>query len=241
MIVIILAAGEGSRLYPYTKNIPKCMVKYENKSIISHQLNIFKKVKIKRIYLVSGYKSSKIRFNQIKKRKNTDYKNSNMVFSLFKYANLFNGKQDIIVSYGDIIYKKEVIQKLIGDNNNLSTIIDLDWYKYWKKRFKNPLKDAETLKTDRKNFITDIGKKTKHYKNIKGQYIGLTKIQKEISQRVLRIWLSLYKSNNKSKIKNLFFTDFLRILIKKKIKLKAVYVRRGWLEFDQPIDLKIKY
>ena len=67
MIVIILAAGEGSRLYPYTKNIPKCMVKYENKSIISHQLNIFKKVKIKKIYLVSGYKSSKIIFNQIKK------------------------------------------------------------------------------------------------------------------------------------------------------------------------------
>ena len=164
-----------------------------------------------------------------------------MVFSLFKYANLFNGKQDIIVSYGDIIYKKEIIQKLIDDNNNLSTIIDLDWYKYWKKRFRNPLKDAETLKTDRENFITDIGKKTKFYKNIKGQYIGLTKIQKEISQRVLRIWLSLNKSNNKSKIKNLFFTDFLRILIKKKIKLKAVYVRRGWLEFDQPIDLKIKY
>ena len=28
------------------------------------------------------------------------------------------------------------------------------------------LKDAETLKTDRENFITDIGKKTKFYKNI---------------------------------------------------------------------------
>ena len=46
MIVIILAAGRGSRLYPYTKNKPKCLVRYKNKSIISHQLNIFKKTKI---------------------------------------------------------------------------------------------------------------------------------------------------------------------------------------------------
>ena len=45
MIVIILAAGKGSRLYPLTKDKPKCLVKYKNKSILSHQLEIrnFKK------------------------------------------------------------------------------------------------------------------------------------------------------------------------------------------------------
>ena len=69
MIVIILAAGKGNRLYPYTKNKPKCLVTYKRKSIISHQLNIFKKTHIKKIYLVSGYKSSKIKFKQIKKKK----------------------------------------------------------------------------------------------------------------------------------------------------------------------------
>ena len=29
MIVIILAAGKGNRLYPYTKNQPKCLVTYK--------------------------------------------------------------------------------------------------------------------------------------------------------------------------------------------------------------------
>lgn len=240
MIVIILAAGKGNRLYPYTKNQPKCLVTYKKKSIISHQLNIFKKTRIKKIYLVSGYKSSKIKFKQIKKKKNFDYENSNMVYSLFKFANLFNGKSDIIISYGDIIFKKKVLQKLINEKNDLSTIIDLNWLSYWKKRFTNPLTDAETLKTDNKNFITEIGKKTKYYKNIKGQYIGLTKIKKEISKKVLRIWNYLNQKYNKNKIKKLYFTDFLEILIKNKIKLKAVYIKRGWLEFDQPNDLNMK-
>ncbi len=241
MIAIILAAGKGSRLYPYTKNKPKCLVRYQNKSIISHQLNIFKMTKIEKIYLVSGYKSSKINFNTIIKKKNDKYKNTNMVFSLFKFSNLFDGKKDIIISYGDIIFKKSVIKKLIDEQNSLSTIVDLSWYSYWKKRFKNPLNDAETLKTDKNHFITEIGKKTKSYNNIKGQYIGLIKIRKEISKKVLRIWQSLQKKKNINQINNLFLTDFLRILISKKVKLKAVYTRRGWLEFDQPSDLKIKF
>ena len=42
MIVVILAAGQGKRLYPLTKKIPKCLVKYKGISIIDYQLKIFK-------------------------------------------------------------------------------------------------------------------------------------------------------------------------------------------------------
>ena len=34
MIAIMLCAGKGSRLKSRTKNLPKCMVKVNNKSII---------------------------------------------------------------------------------------------------------------------------------------------------------------------------------------------------------------
>ena len=76
---------------------------------------------------------------------------------------------------------------------------------------------------------------------IKGQYIGLTKISKKIAPKIKNIWLNLYKKNSKTKIDNLYFTDFLTTLIKKKIKLKAIIVKRGWLEFDLPNDLKIPF
>ena len=46
---------------------------------------------------------------------------------------------------------------------------------------------------------------------------------------------------NKNKINNLYITDFLQILIKKKFKIKAVSVKRGWLEFDEISDLKINF
>ena len=46
------------------------------------------------------------------------------------------------------------------------------------KRFKNPLSDAESLKLDKNEFITEVGKKVTSIKSIRGQYIGLTKFKK---------------------------------------------------------------
>ena len=241
MILIILAAGKGSRLYPLTKNIPKCLVKYKGKSILDHQLEICKKIKLNKIYLISGYKSDQIKKKNIKKIKNTKYKTTNMLFSLFRAKKLFDGKEDIIISYGDIIFKKKILQKLINSNENLSTVVDTKWYSYWKKRMQNPLEDAESLKLTRNNYITDIGRKVKSFNEIKGQYIGLTKISKKISKKILNIWQDINKKKNKKNINNLYVTDFLRILIKRKLRIKAVLVKRGWLEFDEPSDLKLKF
>ena len=41
MNIIILAAGQGSRLKPYTNNIPKCLVEVAGKSFLARQIEIF--------------------------------------------------------------------------------------------------------------------------------------------------------------------------------------------------------
>ena len=241
MIFIILAAGKGNRLYPLTKKKPKCLIKYQGKSILDYQLENCKKMKIKKIFLVCGYKSSKIKKKNIVKIKNEKYKSTNMLYSLFKLKKLFNGHNDLIISYGDIIYKNGVLKKLINSREQLSTVIDTGWYRYWKSRMKNPLDDAESLKLNKKYYITDIGKKIKNLKNIKGQYIGLTKISKNTTKKILKVWVDINKKKNIKKINNLYITDFLRILIRRKFKIKAIPINRGWLEFDKPSDLKIKF
>ena len=40
--MIILAAGTGSRLRPYTENRPKCMVELHGKPLLEHQLDILR-------------------------------------------------------------------------------------------------------------------------------------------------------------------------------------------------------
>ena len=41
--VIIIAAGPGSRLRPLTNNKPKCLLEIKKKSLLSHQIDVFKK------------------------------------------------------------------------------------------------------------------------------------------------------------------------------------------------------
>tara|TARA_Y100000741_G_scaffold358812_1_gene338541 strand:+ start:224 stop:952 length:729 start_codon:yes stop_codon:yes gene_type:complete len=242
MIVIILAAGKGTRLYPLTKNKPKCLVKYKDKTILSYQLDVIKKCGLNNIYIVTGFKSNRIKIKNVKLKRNKDYKKTNMVYSLFTLKTLFNGKEDLIISYGDIIYKKVILKKLVQSQNSISTVIDLAWFNYWKKRFKNPLSDAESLKLDKNGNITEVGKKVNSIKGIKGQYIGLTKFKKDKTKDILNIWNKLKRSKNKkSNLDNMYFTDLLNILINKKFKIKAVKVKRGWLEFDNKKDLTLNF
>ena len=82
-----------------------------------------------------------------------------MVYSLYNAKSLFNGSNDIIISYGDIIYEKKVLKKLIMDKSKISVVIDLNWKKLWSLRMNNPAKDVESLKLNSKGFITEIGQK----------------------------------------------------------------------------------
>jgi len=62
---IILAAGQGKRLYPLTKDKPKCLVELFGKSIIEWQIEKFKKCNIKDISIVQGYLVNMIDFPNI--------------------------------------------------------------------------------------------------------------------------------------------------------------------------------
>ncbi len=59
--IVILAGGEGRRLYPLTKTIPKAMLKVAGKPFISHQLALLKKNGIKKVIICAGYLGRQIK------------------------------------------------------------------------------------------------------------------------------------------------------------------------------------
>ena len=54
---IILAAGKGSRLGKYTQGLPKSFLEVNGKKIIAHQIDSLRKIGVKEIIIVTGYKS----------------------------------------------------------------------------------------------------------------------------------------------------------------------------------------
>lgn len=246
MKAIILAAGEGKRLRPLTNNVPKCMVELFGKSILQRQIDVFKKSGINDISVVTGYNSEKINIQSVRYFRNEHYDKTNMVETLFCAKDVMT--DSVIVSYGDIVFQQNVLEKLMQSNDDFSVVIDKNWHEYWKVRFQNPLDDAESLLIDESGYITDIGQKVDSIDRIMGQYIGLMKFQNEginilknfyDHSKIESTKTGINPLNQNLPFEKTYMTDLLRGLIKNGCKLKPIMIKNGWLELDTIHDYNI--
>jgi choline kinase len=239
MKVIILAAGQGTRLRPLTNNRPKCMVEVNGKPLIKHQLDLFFKKNIQNINVITGYLGEKINFPEITKYYNPKFKTTNMVSTLFCANNIFDGTDDILISYGDIIYNNVVLDKIIMSNNEINVVVDTNWKSYWAARMDNPLQDAETLKIGKRGNIIELGKKPTSYDQIEGQYIGLIKIRADVAPKIKEYYNSLDKNAlyDGQDYDNMYMTSFLQMIANNLYDLTPTYINSGWIEVDEPSDL----
>tara|TARA_B100001121_G_scaffold259884_1_gene239128 strand:- start:14 stop:787 length:774 start_codon:yes stop_codon:yes gene_type:complete len=245
MYLIILAAGKGSRLHPLTESIPKCMVNVLREPILSRIISSSMKANINKIVAVCGYKHEKINNENVIKIINHEFYNSNMLRSLMCANEYF--QKGFIMSYGDIIYSHKILEKLRDSQEDITVVIDIKWFDLWKSRFENPLSDAETLKLDKNNYITEIGKKTNDLGEIEGQYVGLIYFRGE-GVKKLKLYYDLAKKDHKKSKKpfgssrtfpEFYMTDLLQGMIQSGEKVKALTINGGWSEIDSHKDLEI--
>ena len=240
MKIIILAAGQGSRLRPLTNEKPKCMVEYKSKPMIDYILDTVKECNINDIAVINGYKKDVLE-NYLKDENITFFTNktfdkTNMVSTLFNAKEFMN--DDIVISYSDIIYKKEILEELINSKDDFSVVVDKKWRELWSLRMENPLDDAETLKVKNGN-IVELGKKPNSYDEIEGQYIGLIKISKDTINRVIEFYDNLDRDKiyDGTDFDNIYMTSFIQMIIDDLLDVKPMFIEGGWLEIDSVDDL----
>ncbi len=253
MKVIILAAGQGTRLRPLTDNCPKCMVKVNGKSIIERQLETMYACGIKEddITIITGYCNDVLK-NYFKNTGihfivNEKYETTNMVCSLMCARKIMQAEEDILISYGDIIYNTDILNKVLASESDSSVIVDDGWYEYWSARCENPLDDAETLMFDKDDNLTEIGQKTNDLAKIQSQYIGLMRFRREGLKAMLDLSAEAERRSNAGEklwrternYQKMYMTDLLQGLIDEENKLRAVHIHRGWFEIDDKEDLKV--
>jgi choline kinase len=239
--VILLVAGEGKRLRPYTLDRPKCMVEIDGISLIERQIKILKDMKLDNILMIGGYKANMLVRKDADLKINDRYHETNMVWTLFSAEDEFEG--EVIVSYGDIVYSSKVLKALLKSDYDIAVTVDTDWENYWQARNENPLDDAESLKLDSGGDIIEIGKKPKSVNEIDAQYMGLMKFSqkginqvKKIFHNALEVGYLLGKP-----IETAYMTDLLQATINEGYSVHSVPVSGGWIEIDTVEDLQSEY
>jgi L-glutamine-phosphate cytidylyltransferase len=235
--VILLVAGEGTRLRPYTLDRPKCMVEINGVSLLDRQLAIIKEEGLDDIVLIGGYKADKLKREGVKLKLNQRYYETNMVWTLFSAEEELKG--NLIVSYGDIVYSKEILKALLQSTADIAVVVDKEWEAYWRERNDDPLDDAETLKLRKDGTISELGRKPKTVNEIEGQYIGLMKFSSKGLMQIKETFNLSLKTGylSGSSVESAYMTDLLQAVIDRGISVSAVPTYHPWVEIDTVDDL----
>ena len=239
---LIIAAGLGSRLKKHTENLPKCMLDFGGKTLLQRQLDAYKKCGVKDISLIRGYKKEKINYKGIKYFENTDYKNNNILNSIFYAEKVING--NIIISYSDILFDSSVVERTLNSDHDISVVVDIDWRGYYVGRKDHPISEAENVIFNSNNEVEKIGKINTGNEEVHGEFIGMiklsnrgTEIFKENFHRLKKIYWN--KPFQRAKIfQKAYLTDFIQELVDIGIKVHCVIIESGWKEIDTVEDYK---
>jgi choline kinase len=241
MKCIILAAGEGSRLRPHTLERPKCLVELAGRAILDYELDALRAAGLEDIRVVTGYRSHQVEARGLRTYHNPDYASTNMVTSLLTARELFDGTDDVLVSYADIVYETRVVEQMLACEAGVSMAVNTSWRDLWSVRMEDPLSDAESLRLDGEGNVVELGKKPDSYSDIEGQYMGLILFRAQEAGRVAEIYdgLDRSRSYDGKDLPNMYMTSFLQHWIDCVSPIRAVAIRGGWLEVDTTEDLEI--
>ncbi len=238
---IIVAAGQPIHLLPLTNDKPGCLLNIGSKAILEREFDALRGCGISQIVVVRGYKGDKIGYPGIQYYDNVDYESSGILKSLFSAEMEIHG--EFVFSYSDIIYEKNVLQRLLSANTDIALVVDTDWMRRYDGRDLHPVAEAElTLVEDER--ITSIGKNIIGIEKAHGEFIGLAKF----SPRGAEVLKSSYEQavvkygkrrfHNAPSVEKACFGDMIQELINKGHIVHSVDIQGGWDEIDTIEDLE---
>ena len=237
---IIIAAGLGSRLKSYTENLPKCMLKFGDKTLLERQIEAYRNCGINNISVIRGYKKEKINYEDLRYYENPDFENNNILNSLFYAEEELNG--NVIVAYSDILFEASVVRRLLESQADISIVVDIDWRGYYDGRKEHPIEEAENVIFNANNEVLKIGKILTEKDDVHGEFIGMLKFTPrgaEIFKKHFHRAKEIYwdKPYQRAAIfQKAYITDIIQDMADLGVPVHCVIIERGWKEIDTVED-----
>lgn len=127
--IVIMAGGLGTRLYPYTKILPKPLIPIGEIPIVEHIINRFTSYGVDQFFLVVNHKKNMVKayFNEIDRNYKVDFVDEDIPLGTGGGLSLLKGKIEgtFILSNCDILIEEDY-NKMLNfhkNENNLITMI----------------------------------------------------------------------------------------------------------------------
>lgn len=241
MRAIIIAAGQGTRLRPFTADKPKTMVEVAGRPILHHQLAALKSAGIHDVVVIRGYMGRGIDAPGARFVDNHAYKTNNILESLMCAGSLLTG--DVIVSYGDIVYHPAIVQALVGQRAPAVAVVDTAFRDTYAGRTDHPIEQAELCKLSAFGTISEVGKHVTEDGAV-GEFIGLARFS---GPTVTRMWARYLSAKSKGldtpygqapSLRMAYLSDLLNDMVAHGDGLHVLGIEGAWREIDTVQDLE---
>ena len=235
-IIVILAAGKGTRMLELSKDKPKHLIHIKTKPFLYYLLKNIKRANFEEIILVIGYQKEKMEefAEQYKHKFNLTLVDQFEIIGTEKYGTacpveatheLINDENFIVIN-GDDLYSVEDLKIMRGLENKYCYVAG----------YHHPEPQHYGLhKIDKQGFLEGITEKPKPNIDFDASRpldysinIGMYKFTPEIFDAIKKI--------NKSPRGEYEITDAITLLAKQK-KVKVVPIKDGWKSFTNPEDV----
>jgi L-glutamine-phosphate cytidylyltransferase len=114
---LILAAGRGSRLMQHTRDLPKCLLRIGDHTIIEHQIRALFLAGIRTIQVITGYRDdlvAEVCGDRVTYAHNPDYNTTNS-FDSFGCATIEPPDAGLLVLNSDVLFHPGLLLRLLAD------------------------------------------------------------------------------------------------------------------------------
>jgi L-glutamine-phosphate cytidylyltransferase len=249
MKAIIVAAGMGRRLSPYTDDRPKCLVEIAGRPMLARQLDAYRAAGVTEFVIVRGYLKDHLTAALAAERDitfvdNLDYQRNNILCSLMCAAEHMGG--GFLFSYSDIVFRPSLVTAVRDAPGELALLVDQHYASVYDGRTEHPIEEAELAEV-RDGRVLRVGKRAVPREEAHGEFIGLLRASAAGAERMRRTFfqrkaeLGLDAPYGRApRLEVAYLTDLLADLIAQGLELRAVGTPGpdSWREIDTVQDLE---
>jgi phosphoenolpyruvate phosphomutase len=228
------------------------MLDIKGKTILERQVSALRECGISDIVIVRGYKAEKINLTNVRYYDNIHYQQGYILSSLFEAEQEMN--HPFIFLYGDIIFDKSILEKLMQAKGDVRLVIDRAWVDQFLSMKEVALKrKPELVTTDQTppkshrflpseqltqgSHVLKIGSQLDP-QQAHGEFIGMAFFSKEGACLLKEIYHRMKGQfegkpfHEAAEFQWASVADLIQEMIHQGISVTAVETYKGWMEID---------
>jgi choline kinase len=127
MNVVILAAGQGRRLSPYTDACPKCLLPLGESTFIQFQIDLLRRMRLDSIAVITGFHAERVREvcgESVVYFHNAEYDTTNSLHSLMQAGDFARG--GCLVLNSDVVLHPDLLEVLLSFPRPNALLVDFE-------------------------------------------------------------------------------------------------------------------